>query len=588
MSNYPQIFLNAHSNQGTNPATPFASGAYAALNNIGEAGPMFYDIARHYAFTPRLYEASKHFCFQKFDIQPDFDSTLDLTSTKTYFFRINPHLDILIGYYLCFNLPDIYSPIYHPCPQTNGNWSPYEFRWIDDFCEIIEEYDLSADDRIIFRGDGKSLRLFMNRDLSDIKLKQFNDLVGAVPELSNPSFVHSRYGAYPNVFYSTRWEETGTAPAPSIPGRTVMIPLHTFFHPVGFPMHLLRRNTPLVLKVTLRPVADWFRVRDVFDYQNDFPRVRPEFNEAHFQLYRFLQPAPSVDLSPERYDYKPAAWEANLHLIAEFVAISEEERLLGRSKMDQPILFRNIIRHVFQDVQGYFQAKITPIDGFVSSLIIAPQRGDVRRRNEWSNYTNWPYLNELPSNIQSAPTNTDTFDLPWRNLLPPLNLHQINNAPTGICITGPATTDNEKYIITTAGIQYDGNEREKLLPYDVFRRLDIMNKCPGPGTDGVAYYQYSKNSSPAIQFNQPSGLQNWGTWNNIAIVGTTLNPTQNPISRPAQQQILCNERGDNIITVSYNNFTPYDYKFTIYVYEERLNFFMIDPKTGLPLIGLVP
>ena len=589
MSGYPPISLNAHSNQGTNPSVPFASGAFVSLNNTGEAQSMFFDVAKHWSFTPRVYEPHQHFCYQKFEVTPEVDSTLDLTNLKTYVFKINPMLDVLVGYYLCFNLPDIYSPIYHPCQDTNQFWSPYEFKWIDDFCEIIEEYEITVADRTIFRGDGKSLRLFMNRDLSDSKLKQFNDLVGAVPEISDPASAHRRFGTYPNVMFSTQYELTGTTPAPSIPGRMIMVPLHVFFHPCGFPMHLLQKNLPLVLRVTLRPVADWFRIRDVFDHYNDFPRVRPEFNEPQFQLYRFLQPPPSIDLSSSSYTYKPAAWEANLHLITEFVALTEEERNHARRKEDKNVmLFRNITRHVFRDIQGYFEAKINnPTQGFVTSLIIAPQRGDVARRNEWSNYTNWPYLNELPSNIMTAPTTTNDFDLPWKNTLPPLNLHLNNNTPTGICVTGPATADNEKYIIVTSGLLYDGNEREKILPYDVVRRLDIMNKCPGPGTDGVAYYQYSKFSSPAMQMNQPAGIQNWGNWNRISIVGNTLVPTVNPQTN-IQQQFLCNEKGDNVISVSFNNYTIYDYKYTLYVYEERLNMILFDTAMGIPNLLYVP
>lgn len=589
MSGYPSIFLNAHTQQGTNPSVPFASGAYASLNNTGEAQHMFFDIANSWAFTPRVYEPQQHFCYQKFDVSPEVDSTLDLTNKKTYHFRINPSLDVLVGYYLTFNLPDIYSPIYPPTDETDGHWAPYEFRWIDDFCEIIEEYELTVADQTIFRGDGKSLRLLMNRDLSESKLKQFNDLVGSVPEVNDPAYAHRRIGTYPNCMFSTTYLNNGLNPAPSIPGRTIMIPLHVFFHPCGFPMHLLQKNLPIYLKVEIRPINEWFRVRDVFDHINDFPLVRPEFNEPQFQLYRFLQPPPSVDLSSTRYVYKPLAWEANLHLITEFVALTEQERLYARQKGDKNVmLYRNITRHIFRDIQGTFEAKINnPTQGFVSSLIIAPQRSDVYRRNEWSNYTNWPYLNEIPTNIMAAPTNTDEFDLPFRDTLPPLTLHKKDNTVTGICITGPATSDNEKYIVVTSGINYDGNEREKILPYDVMRRLDIMNKCPGIGTDGVAYYQYSKLSSPIAQLNQPAGIQNWGSWNRISIVGTTLVPTVNPQSY-IPEQFVCNERGDNVISVSYNTYSIYDYKYTLYVYEERINVIMFDPVLGLPSLLYVP
>lgn len=583
------MYVDSHTSVNTNPKMPFANGAYMSLNNVGDAQTFFFNRARHFSFTPKSFEPHEHFCYQKSTVQPDVDSQLDMTSTKRYTFRIAPEHDILLGYYLSFTLPDIYSPIYPPSETTGGKWAPYEFKWIDDFCEVIADYEVSMADTVIFRGDGKSMRLFMNRDLNDVKLQQFNELVGAVPELHNPSGVHQRYHVYPNCFYSASAAANNQQPEPSIRGRMIMIPLHFFFHPSGFPFCLTQRNTPLVVRVDLRPICDWFRVRDVFDPENQFPRVRPEFNEPQFALYRFLQPPPSVDISPASYISKPLAWEANLHLVTEFAALTQKERehYQSRTKAGNVMLVRSIRRHVFQDLQGYFEATIhRPVQGYVTCVMIAPQRGDVARRNEWSNYTNWPYRDELPSNIISAATNTDDFDLPWRNQLPPLNLHQ-DNIPTGICVTAPATGDNEKYIMATMSILFDGNVREKELPFDVYHRLDILNKCPGAGTDGTVCYMFSKNSAPSATLNQPAGIQNWGSWNRIAFSGTTIVPALNPRTN-IPQQFLCNERGDTMITVAYNNFSAFDYKFTLHIYEESINMILFDKELQLPQMLYVP
>jgi hypothetical protein len=37
--------------------------------------------------------------------------------------------------------------------------------------------------------------------------------------------------------------------------------------------------------------------------------------------------------------------------------------------------------------------------GMVSSWMWYFQRSDINLRNEWSNYTNWPYSNTLPQQV---------------------------------------------------------------------------------------------------------------------------------------------------------------------------------------------
>jgi hypothetical protein len=111
--------------------------------------------------------------------------------------------------------------------------------------------------------------------------------------------------------------------------------------------------------------------------------------------------------------------------------------------------------------------------------------------------------------------------------------------------------------------------------------LDLLNKCPGIGNDGVGYYQFAKNSSPVAQLSTVAGVANWGGWNRISVVGTTLVPTLHPRTT-VPQQFLCNEKGDNVITVSYQNYTPFDYKYTITIYEERINLILFDPALQIP------
>jgi hypothetical protein len=67
-------------------------------------------------------------------------------------------------------------------------------------------------------------------------------------------------------------------------------------------------------------------VRDVFDKDNYYyPYIQPDFNSDHFQMYRFLQAPPSVDISRSKYTNKISTWNADIHLLSTYCFLSEEE-----------------------------------------------------------------------------------------------------------------------------------------------------------------------------------------------------------------------------------------------------------------------
>ena len=47
--------------------------------------------------------------------------------------------------YIVVTLPDIWSPIYHPCEETNLRWSPYDFKWIREIgTHMIKEVTITS------------------------------------------------------------------------------------------------------------------------------------------------------------------------------------------------------------------------------------------------------------------------------------------------------------------------------------------------------------------------------------------------------------------------------------------------------------
>ena len=99
------------------------------------------------------------------------------------------------------------------------------------------------------------------------------------------------------------------------------------------------------------------------------------------------------------------------------------------------------------------------------------KRSDISLRNEWSNYTNWSY-DYLPSDVTLAP-NTGTLD----NGNYGYGINQDYSA-TGIYTSGDYSFENEKNILISLGILFDGEYREYVLHEGIFRLTEPYMKSP--------------------------------------------------------------------------------------------------------------
>ena len=77
---------------------------------------------------------SKHTNFgdQKFRIDYNGARDLRLAEQSEFEFVISRHAHLLRDAHLCITLPNIWSPIYPPTEETDDQWAPYEFKWIEN------------------------------------------------------------------------------------------------------------------------------------------------------------------------------------------------------------------------------------------------------------------------------------------------------------------------------------------------------------------------------------------------------------------------------------------------------------------------
>jgi len=511
-----------------------------------------------------------NFGLQKFRVDYEGSRTLRLTEESTFNFKIPRYADLLMDTYLSVALPNIWSCIYPPqdtnlSGQTNvGEWAPYEFKWIENIgAKMISKITITCGNYTLQEYSGDYLLAAIQRDFADAKKDLFNKMIGNTADLNNPGSSGSRVNSYPNAYFT----EALAGAEPSIRGRILYIPLTNWFglkSQMAFPLVALQYNE-LYINVTLRPINQLFQIRDIFDNINNYPYVAPNFNLFYMQMYRFLQPPPDVCIGIDSYSDLRSVWNADVHLNCTYCFLSnEEERIFALN--EQKYLIKQVHENKIYNVTGPNKVQLDSI-GMVSSYLFYFQRSDVNLRNEWSNYSNWPY-NYLPKDLVQAPT--DGYYPIVRNgssqtvyIGPGVN---INGKLTGWMITGTYSPENEKDILVSLGILLDGSYRENIQPAGIFNYIEKYTRTAGNGPDGLYCYNFCLNTSPYDL--QPSGAINMSRFTQIEFEFNTIIPPLDPL---AQSLTICNPETGNIIGINKPTWRIYDYNFDMYLFEERIN-----------------
>lgn len=512
-------------------------------------------------FFKVAYSKYTNFGLQKFRIDYEGNRDLRTTEPSTFKFKIKRYAELLMDTYLVITLPDIWSPIYHPSEETNNKWSAYEFKWIRDIgTHIIKELSVHCGSMLLQKYSGEYLNAMVERDFSKEKKELFDRMSGNVPELYEPAFTNGRVNTYPNAFYTAN----NAGSEPSIRGRLLYIPINLWFtldSRCAFPLISLQYNE-LEISVTLRPIQELFQVRDVFDPANNYPYIQPDFNQFQFQMHRFLQTPPAVILDNTAYDNKTNIWNCDIHLVSTYCFLSNEESALFASQ-EQVYLVKDVFEYKFENVTGSNRVSLTS-NGMVSSWMWFFQRNDVDLRNEWSNYTNYPYT-KMPVDVTFAPKNLPQNGMNVGSLVAG-PFFQPDGTNTGYFFTGDYAIDNQRDILQTMGIVLNGEYRENTLDSGIYNYIEKYTRTKGNAKDGLYCYNFCLNTSP-FEY-QPSGAINMSKFKTVELEFTTYIPQIDPSN--SFFDVICNDSGD-IIGVRKQNWRLYEYNYNLMVFEERYN-----------------
>lgn len=522
-------------------------------------------------FWKTTFKKYTNFGKQNFRLDYEGTPTLNLTTESTFTFKVKRYADLLMDCYIRVNLPSIWSPILPPQEvinpdgsTTTTNWAPYEFKWIENLgAQIISQITINCGNQQLQQYSGQYILASAQRDFSAQKLALFNEMIGNVPELNDPGNSGTRVNSYPNAYYTT----SPAGAQPSISGRTLYIPLGAWFNIStfqAFPLVALQYNE-LQINVSFRPVNEWFTIRDVIDYVNEFPVVAPNFNQAYMQLYRFLQTPPDETLGLNSYIDTRTLWNADINLNCTYTFLSNDEAEVF-AKNEQKYLFKQVYEKPFYNVTGQNKINLDSM-GMVISWMFYFQRSDANLRNEWSNYTNWPY-NYMPQDIVPASTagdipNTSSNKIVYPFLGPGLNP---DGTLSGLAITGVYNPQNIKEILVALGILLDGQYRENILDAGVYNFVEKYVRTAGNAPSGLFCYNFCLNTDP-FQL-QPSGAMNMSRFTNIQFEMTTISP---PVDPYAQVLTICDPVTGGIIGINKPTWRIYDYNFNMYLIEERVN-----------------
>jgi len=515
----------------------------------------------------------KYTNFGKQNFRLDFEGSpiLNLTSESTFTFKVKRYADLLMDCYISITLPSIWSPIFPPQPITNPDgttsytdWAPYEFKWIENIgAQIIDKITINCGNQKLQEYSGKYILASVQRDFAAQKRALFNELIGNVSQLNDPANYGGRVNAYPNAFYTT----SPAGAQPSITGQTLYIPLGAWFNlktQQAFPLVSLQYNE-LQISVTFRPLNQWFTIRDVMDYANNFPVVAPNFNQFYMQFYRFLQTPPDEILGPTSYLDTRTLLNADINLNCTYCFLSNEESQLF-AKNEQKYLFKQVYEKPYYNITGQNKINLDSI-GMVISWMFYLQRSDANLRNQWSNYTNWPY-NYMPQDVTPAstagnynylnPSPTSTTGIG-----PGLN---VDGTLTGLYTTGVYNPQNIQYILVALGILLDGQYRENTLPAGVYNFVEKYVRTAGNAPEGLYCYNFCLDTSP---YNlQPSGAMNMSRFTNVQLEFTTISPPFDPY---AQVLTICDPTTGELVGINKPTWRIYDYNFDLYLMEERVN-----------------
>lgn len=520
-------------------------------------------------FFKAVYKKYTNFGLQRFRIDYEGSKILNEKTNTVLEFKIPRYAELLYDTYLVINLPNIYSPLYNfnaeeNIEEKNGhNFAPYEFRWIEELgTNFIEQIQVFSGGTTLAQYSGEYLNCIKERDDDETKKNLWNKMTGNVAELNDPANAHGNVNVYPNCLFT----EAGLDIEPSIRGRKLYIPIEAFF------CHTSKTALPLValqyqeitIRIEFKPIMDLYTINNVNETPNPNGlsyRIRPNKNILDHEIWRFLQAPYDVTANTGLYNKTVTDWKADIHLMGTYVFLGQDERRIMAADQHN-LLITQLYTYEFLDVSGSQIVEIESKD-MIKDYMWRFRRSDAYLRNEWSNYTNWPYNGVKP--MQLSLLSGTTFVNPARMFV----TGNIGEKDANGVITNDYPM-NIRDIMVDLGISMDGVYREKILDAGIYEYIEKYSRTTGGAKSGLYCYNFCLDSNRKEY--QPSGAMNVNKFKKIAFEFNTIETPFTP--EGSNVEFICDLNG-NAIGFRKTTATLNEYNFDLRIFEERYNVLII-------------
>lgn len=373
----------------------------------------------------KVFKQYTHFSMESITIPMDGPNELQMDTPVRIRAKIPRHADLLRELTFVFRVPEIYSKIWDRASEERAPRQP-AFRWIHMLGPML------IDNLAIFVG-GSKIQEFPGEwiaaraalDLPTDQYLRWRELVGDVPELHSPEWgIYGRGASYP--FQKGEYPHTvadasaGVASAPSIPERTIRVPLPLWFSEESgraLPLVALQLHE-VEIQITLRPLREIYRIMDDSPAQRepnrygrtlDLDPLLPTSNDPtdpmaydnltlQNEYAAFIDPTGSL-----RYFYTDAGqpipaqdgFVMNAHLEGTYIYLTEKEQIMFAERE---------LHHLVHQVQTFRFPTVTTLTkldldahGLLQRIVFFGRRSDaVEMRNDYINLSNWKSLSQAP------------------------------------------------------------------------------------------------------------------------------------------------------------------------------------------------
>lgn len=506
-----------------------------------------------------------NFGMQKFRIDNNQTNDINLDKPSNFIFTIPRYGDLLMNLFLVFKLPTIWSPIIN----NNNSLIPYEFKWIKNIgTQIIKEVKFTIGSREIQRFSGAYLQNVVERDFDSKKKELFDLMTGNISELNDPGNFYNRNNNYPNSFKLNDTDISNIEP--SIYSKTIYVPINSWFSMINscaLPLVCMQYDN-LKIEFEFRPIVELFTIKNIDASINDisYLDIRADQSIENFQYHRFVNEPPVRDISINYRYINPINNRSNInfdiHLISTQCFLDNEERVLFANN-NQEYLIKQVKNYTYYKINKSSKIKVES-NGLISNWMWYFQRNDVKKRNQWSNYINWPYEDKIPYNIKSFYDICNNF----ANTTNPLSINDLSN----IFITGyvPSVYEqqNFKTILDKFAIICDGRYREEELDSGIYDKIEKYIHTNGNIKDGLYHYSFSLNTDSSKY--QPTGAFNTSKFKTIEF---EYNLTSEPPIDICNVifQTICDPITNEVIATTKEPTSIYKYCYDLNIFEERYN-----------------